>query len=90
MYWGLAILLLTLSIYFIIINWIIFVLQLMKKKTASWIPFLGGFLGVLGLMMLPVEGALELWWVPLVIDYGCLLGMGHTAFYYLFLHKKKK
>ena len=89
MYWSLAILLLVMSAYFIIVNWVILVFQLLKKKTASWIPLIGGIFGVFGLMMLPVEGALDYWWVPLVIDYGCLLGMSYTAYVHVFLRKKK-
>lgn len=44
-----------------------------KKKTASMIPFIGGLVGAGALILLPVQGARQYWWVPLILDPGSLL-----------------
>jgi hypothetical protein len=49
-----------------------------KVEAPSWIPLLGGVLGVFGLVVIPVELAHKLCWVPLVLDYGSVPGILHT------------
>jgi len=42
-----------------------------REKSESLIPFVGGLLGMVGVLLLPVSGARFFWWVPLVVDLGC-------------------
>jgi hypothetical protein len=58
-----------------------------KVEAPSWIPVLGGALGVFGLGVIPIELAHRLCWLPLILDYGSLPGIlhtiiAHTSFYW--------
>ncbi len=49
-----------------------------REKFESLVPFIGGVVGVVGVLLLPVEKAHAFWWVPIVADLGCgflLLGV---------------
>jgi len=39
-----------------------------REKSESLIPFVGG---VMGMIILPVNGARFFWWAPLTLDLGC-------------------
>ena len=43
-----------------------------KQKVGSMIPFSGGISGVIGLAILDWKLALYWFWVPLLLDIGCL------------------
>ncbi len=81
--WALAAVLLLVGGYVIIMNWAIVFHWLVKKKHSSWAPLVGGVLAAVGLANLPVEAVAKYWYVPLIIDYGCLPGMAHTAWFFL-------
>jgi hypothetical protein len=49
-----------------------------KVEAPSWIPLLGGVLGVFGLGVIPLELAHKLCWLPLLLDWGSLPGILHT------------
>lgn len=42
-----------------------------REKSESLIPFVGGVVGMIGVLLLPVSGARFFWWVPPVADLGC-------------------
>lgn len=44
-----------------------------KEKTGSSVPLVGGVLGWLGMLQLPVPGVHSLAWLPFVLDAGSLL-----------------
>ncbi|HUE37340.1 MAG TPA: hypothetical protein VMO20_08115 [Candidatus Acidoferrum sp.] len=77
--WSFGGALLLISIWICALNagvaWKIFV---RKVKAPSWIPLLGGVCGVFGLIVIPVESAHKLCWLPLLLDYGSLPGFLHT------------
>lgn len=52
--------------YNIIIQWYT------KKKTASFLPIVSGLFGMIGLLIIPLEGARAWFWVPPVVDVGCV------------------
>ena len=52
---------------------------ILKQKQPSWIPILGGILGVFSFLLLPVNILNRFWWLPLIIDMGSLPGMSMTA-----------
>jgi hypothetical protein len=81
--WLLSVALLLVGGFVIIMNWTIVFYALFKKKYSSWAPLVGGVLAAVGLAILPMAGVAKYWYVPLIIDYGCLPGMAHTAWFYL-------
>ena len=49
-----------------------------REMSVSLIPFVGGVAGMLGMIILPVNGMRYFWWAPLTLDLGCglmLLGI---------------
>jgi hypothetical protein len=42
-----------------------------REKFVSFIPFVGGILGMIGVLLLPVTGARPFWWIPILLDLGC-------------------
>jgi len=69
--WVISIILIGSSLYAILGNlWIALAWYLFKKR-ASLIPFVGGVLGAISLLVLPVSGVRHFFWIPLVADLGC-------------------
>ena len=60
--------------------WKIFV---RRVNAPSWIPLLGGVLGVFGLGVIPIELAHKLCWLPLILDWGSVPGILHTIIAFL-------
>ena len=61
------------------INVVIEVNQWRAPSNQSLAPIVGGIMGVFGAVILPVDGILRYWWVPILVDIGCgpylLLGL---------------
>lgn len=55
--------------FWIAIRWYLF------RKRGTMIPFIGGIIGMIGLLLLPMVGVRRFWWTPLVADLGCGLMM---------------
>ena len=53
--------------------------SLRRRPRPSWIPLLGGVLGTVGLLLMPLPSLHALWWVPLLLDWGSLPGLAHTV-----------
>jgi hypothetical protein len=45
---------------------------LVLKKRASFVPFVGGFVGLLSILALPVVDLRHAFWVPFVLDSGSI------------------
>jgi len=79
--WTIGSVLLLLSSWLCALNagvfWKLFV---RKEEAPSWIPLVGGVLGVFGLGVIPIELAHRLCWLPLLLDYGSLPGILHTIY----------
>jgi hypothetical protein len=71
--WIISAVLLCLSLYVAGGNlWITIGSILKKQKTfVSFVPFVGGLVGVVGMLLLPVAGVRSFWWIPLLADLGC-------------------
>jgi|GEM_PF-2000292 len=41
-----------------------------KRKSASFILFVGGIAGTAGLLLIPLNGSNEFWWLPPILDVG--------------------
>jgi hypothetical protein len=46
--------------------------SLFYKRHVSAVPFVGGVVGSIGVLVLPIFQLKSFWWVPLVADYGCV------------------
>lgn len=42
-----------------------------REKFQSLIPFVGGIVGTIGFLLLPMSQLRHIWWVPLIMDLGC-------------------
>lgn len=83
-YLVLSIAVLLLSLTLILGNWVIFWrVYVSKKLKASWIPLVGGVLGAVGLILLPVRQASGYWWVPLLVDFGCAPGFLYALWWHV-------
>lgn len=77
--WAVSIILLVASAWLIILNAsVLWKGAVLKEKTPSWIPLVGGIFGAIGLLALPVAVANRLWFVPLLVDWGSAPGMLFT------------
>jgi hypothetical protein len=45
---------------------------LLKKKWTSAVPVIGGVFGMIGTVILPIEGSWKYCWIPLLADWGSL------------------
>jgi UDP-N-acetylmuramyl pentapeptide phosphotransferase/UDP-N-acetylglucosamine-1-phosphate transferase len=75
-------------------NWAIFGHNFRCRRNqtdsySSWIPLVGGVLGVLAFSVAPVPDINRFSWIPLVVDYGCLIGLLEAAFYWSKYSKKR-
>ena len=69
--WIISVVLIALSLLGISGNLWIAIRWYLFKKRASMIPFVGGLVGMIGLLLSPMGGVRHFWWVPLVVDLGC-------------------
>ncbi len=82
--WILGIVLLTLAFYIAVLNWKQFVLaHLLGRSARSWIPLLGGVAGSAGLIVVPSNTMNSLWWIPPLIDWGCIPGLLFTCVWHM-------
>ncbi len=84
MAWFISILLLVVGGWGVVCNWVIVVRGLLGYKSGSWVPLIPGALTALGLWLLPVDAVARWWWVPLLVDWGCVPGFVHLALWLLF------
>ena len=79
--WALGVLLLLGAVWLIALNdWIVVQrLVLKRKRLPSWLPLIGGCLGMLAFLILPVAVARQYWRAPLLVDWGCIPGLLYTA-----------
>ncbi|MCA8915905.1 MAG: hypothetical protein KDB90_10880 [Planctomycetes bacterium] len=57
----------------------------LKQKAPSWIPLIGGVAGAIAFIVVPI-GGLWMWaWIPLLLDWGSIPGLMHTALFWLFV-----
>lgn len=58
--------------YLVIINAMAAYKGYVKKQHSSRAPLLGGLLMAIGISQIPVQALQPFWWVPFLVDYGCL------------------
>ena len=83
----LAIPLLLIGGWISLLNWYCFYLGVIKKtKTPSWTPLLGASAccgGLLGLSSMLQGRFSSYWWLPFLLDYGSLPGIGYSIVFHL-------
>jgi hypothetical protein len=79
--WTASLFLLTCSIALAVANARILLRWLVLRRKSSIMPFLGGILGVGGVLLLPVHGTNKWFWLPLIFDWGALPTLALAAFY---------
>lgn len=84
MLWILGLLLLAVFAWLSALNASVFWKQTIRKvRTPSWIPLIGGLVGALAFRILPVPFLNAFWWLPLLLDTGCLPGLLYTLIWHL-------
>lgn len=71
--WLVALILTLLGGWIIILNFSIWYRWFARGEHHSWIPFVGGFLAMLGMMACPLTSVRKLAWLPLAVDAGYVL-----------------
>ncbi|MGP0566357.1 MULTISPECIES: hypothetical protein [unclassified Nitrospina] len=59
-----------------------------KEKVGSGVPFLGGLFGMIGFLTLPVPLLNEFFWLPLLLDLGCVPLIIYFPIWWMFLKEK--
>ncbi|HVM63179.1 MAG TPA: hypothetical protein VMV72_20130 [Verrucomicrobiae bacterium] len=78
------------SLWLCVLNAVVFWKRYVRKVEApSWIPLVGGVLGVFGLGAIPVELAHRLCWLPLVLDCGSLPGLFYTIIFSIVFYVRR-
>jgi len=73
--WLIAGILILISVYAVVGNALIAINWWSSKKRATMIPFIGGVAGLIGVLLLPIPRARDFWWLPPIVDLGCVLLM---------------
>ena len=69
-YWVTGVLFFLLSLTICIGQFVFVFGWLVRGKRSSLIPFIGGTVGAVGLLLVPVSSLHQWWWVPLFADLG--------------------
>lgn len=64
-------------------------LWILRQHAPSWTPLLGGGCIAAGLAAQQNAVLASYWWVPLIVEYGCLPGMLHTAIAWVWYGDRK-
>src|SRR5687767_630183 len=72
-WWGICILLFCTGAFFVYVNFAVIYIAYFKKKHVSPTGLIGGVLCAFAILICPDKAVLSWFWVPLVLDPGCLL-----------------
>lgn len=81
-----AIALLVFGVYAISLNWFKLIQACQGKPRSSWIPFLGGLAGAIGLVVYPWQNLKPYWYLPLLADWGSIPGHIYLMIRYAMKH----
>jgi nicotinamide riboside transporter PnuC len=62
----------------------------LRSTTSSWIPLVGGLAGLFALIIMPLRGVRNWWWLPPIVDLGCVFGTIHTIAWFAWLWFKRE
>jgi hypothetical protein len=69
-------------------NWVILYDRLVRGRFSSWMPLVGGGGLALGFATSGCQSLAAGWWVPLLLDWGCLPGFAHMAWHHLVARRR--
>ena len=82
LWWAIAVLLFAPCLLLTVVNGAIFWQGVvLRRRTSSWVPLVGGLSGAVSLSVVPVPGVGDWWWLPLLTDWGSIPGLGFTVLY---------
>jgi hypothetical protein len=83
--WIFAASLIALGGFVALMNWAIVIRWLFgTRKHSSWVPLFGGIVAAIGVAIVPSSSVRPFWWIPLLIDWGCVPGFAHAIAYGLY------
>ena len=59
-----------------------------KVPNSSAVPLIGGISGMIALLIIPIQDVAKWWWVPLILDYGCIPVFVHSVIHH-FIESRK-
>ena len=88
--WVFAALCLLVAIWISILNWIVFWKRhILSLTSPSWIPLLGGVLGSLAILIMPLRQGKPWVWIPLLLDWGSVPGLGYSLFVHMVRNRRQ-
>ena len=77
---AISVLFLILGTLITVVNWIgVYKATVKKEQTGSWIPFIGGIMLLIGLLLLPNSTAKKMCWIGCIVDWGSIPGIVYTV-----------
>jgi uncharacterized membrane protein YuzA (DUF378 family) len=86
--WAVSSVFLALFVFVATLNWMTVWAAIFRGKHSSWVPLVGGLFGVAGVWLLPIAHSHFYWWLPLILDWGCLPGLLSTAWFFAFRRRR--
>jgi hypothetical protein len=86
--WLLPALLGAISLWLSGMNWYALIRQTFSRRSPSWIPLVGGLLGIAAIWVAPGNRLDRFLWIPLFVDAGCLPGFASTLFWHIY-HRRR-
>ena len=65
--------------FIVVMNWFVVIHWFTRRKHSSWIPLAGGILASIGIITLPYAPVRLFFWIPLIVDWGCIPGILYSA-----------
>jgi hypothetical protein len=87
--WTVSVLLLIFFAVCAVGNIVIVVRGYLYQERASLAPLLGGIAGAVGVLLLPWPAARSWWWLPLLLDLGCVPAVASTLLF-LFVRRFRR
>lgn len=85
-----AISLIIIFVIFAISHLIFAYLRLIRKKNGySYVPLINGLIGSVALVLYPNNGFSEYWWLPFVVDWGCLPLLVETIVFRFIVRRRR-
>lgn len=60
-----------------------------RKRTGSWVPFLGGFLAFVGMVFCPLPQIQKYAWTPLIVDAGYIISVMTIGYIMQYFARRK-
>jgi len=78
-----AVLLAGIFVWIAALNWVALVWQFTRPRSPSWMPLLGGLVGVAAILLAPLESVRAWWWLAFLLDAGSVPGFAVIGVWHL-------